>query len=115
MVELLVTIAIIVVLGALSFVALGRIRESARAAVCLNNIKQVTATHILLAQENGGNLVHPWTSTIHGSEQRNWSEFHTILLNEDFGWDEPALRSPPGCVIWINSAAPPPTPARDPE
>ena len=89
-VELLVTIAIIVVLAALSFVGFRRVMESARAATCVNNMKQVATNHVILAQENSGFIVHPWASAPQGSWQRNWSEFHTILLSEDFSWLQPA-------------------------
>lgn len=88
-VELLVTIAIVVVLAALSFFAFRRVQETAGSATCVSNMKQVATTHVLLAQENGGYLVHPWASAPEGGWQRNWSEFHTILLSEDFGWLQP--------------------------
>ena len=88
-VELLITIAIIAVLAALIFIGVGRGRESARAALCVNNMKQIATNHVLLAEENGGFLVHPWASALRGSGIRHWSEFHTILLSEDFGWDQP--------------------------
>ncbi|NNC88161.1 MAG: hypothetical protein HKN82_06835 [Akkermansiaceae bacterium] len=87
--ELLVTIAILIVLSALSFAGFRGLMEAARATTCVNNMKQIAATHIALATENGGYLVHPWTSAVNGSDQRNWSEFHTILLSQDFGWDQP--------------------------
>ncbi len=85
-VELLVTIAIVVLLAALSFSAYRRVRDAAGAATCVNNMKQIASTHVLLAQENGGYLVHPWASAPNGSWQRNWSELHTIVLSEDFSW-----------------------------
>jgi prepilin-type N-terminal cleavage/methylation domain-containing protein/prepilin-type processing-associated H-X9-DG protein len=89
LVELIVTITIIAVLASLSFVALRNVRTSARSATCVNNIKQIIATHNILAQETGGVIVHPWASVIQGSELRNWSEFHTIQLSDDFDWLQP--------------------------
>lgn len=86
LVEMLVTITIIVVLAAVSFVVFRSARVAARAATCVNNIKQIIATHNLLAQDTGGIIVHAWASAVQGSELRNWSEFHTIQLSEDFDW-----------------------------
>jgi prepilin-type N-terminal cleavage/methylation domain-containing protein/prepilin-type processing-associated H-X9-DG protein len=88
LVELLVTITIIVVLAAVSFVVFRSVRASARATTCVNNIKQIITTHNLLTQETGF-IVHPWASAVQGSELRNWSEFHTIELSEDFDWMQP--------------------------
>jgi len=84
-----VVIAIIAVLGALSFALFGRGRDAARSASCVNNIKQVCSTHLALAQENGGFIVHPYRSIVQNGWNRNWAQFHTILLSEDFNWRQP--------------------------
>ena len=89
LVELLVTITITVALASLSIVVLRNVRAAARSATCVNNIKQIVATHNILSQETGGFIVHAWASPVKGSELRNWSEFHTILLSEDFDWLQP--------------------------
>lgn len=89
LIELLVTLTIIVVLAALSFHLFRRARAAAHASTCVNNIKQITATHNILTQETGGVIVHAWASSIQGSGLRNWSEFHTIQLSGDFDWLQP--------------------------
>ncbi|MBI2928008.1 MAG: prepilin-type N-terminal cleavage/methylation domain-containing protein, partial [Verrucomicrobia bacterium] len=57
LVELLVVIAVIAILAALLLPALARAKGAARAAICLNNKKQLALTWVLYAQDNEGRLV----------------------------------------------------------
>ncbi|NLZ06774.1 MAG: prepilin-type N-terminal cleavage/methylation domain-containing protein [Phycisphaerae bacterium] len=58
LIELLVVIAVIALLMALLVPALGRAREHARRAVCLSNLRQLTAAWIAYADQNDGKLVN---------------------------------------------------------
>lgn len=88
LVELLVVIAIIAVLAGFSLVLFKRGREAARAAKCVSNLKQICANQVILSQENGGFIVHPESSAPLGSWKRNWTQFHTIMLSDDFNYQE---------------------------
>jgi len=88
LVESLVVIAIIAVLAGISLVVFRKVQQSAHSAVCLSNMRQVALVHMRLAQENNGAMVHTWKSRPFGSWQRNWSQFHTIFLDEDLDWRE---------------------------
>lgn len=88
-IELLVVIAIIMVLMALIFAFMRRGQDAANATRCMNNVRQIAATHVNLARENNGYIVHPYRSAALGSWNRNWAMYHTILVNEDFGWRQP--------------------------
>lgn len=55
--ELLVTIAVIAILAALIFPALGRARNKALQSVCTSNFKQLMAAWKMYADENNGKLV----------------------------------------------------------
>jgi len=57
LIELLVAIAVIGVLIAIMIPALSRAREQARRAVCLSNLRQLTAAWIAYADQNGDKLV----------------------------------------------------------
>lgn len=69
-IELLVVVAIISILAAMLLPALRLARESARAIVCMNNLKQVGASLILYANDYGGwtpdvyNGTLPWTTVL---------------------------------------------------
>jgi len=58
LIELLVVIAIIAVLMAILMPALNRVKEQGKRAVCLNNMKQLTLTWIMYADENDDRLVN---------------------------------------------------------
>ena len=58
LIELLVVIAIIAILMAILMPALNRVKEQGKRAVCLNNLKQLTLTWIMYADENDDRLVN---------------------------------------------------------
>ena len=56
LVELLVVITIILVLVALSFVGVSRVRSQARGATCISNLRQVGGAILAYATDNNGQL-----------------------------------------------------------
>jgi prepilin-type N-terminal cleavage/methylation domain-containing protein/prepilin-type processing-associated H-X9-DG protein len=61
LIELLVVVAIIAILAAMLLPALSQAREKARAAVCLNNLKQLALATMLYANDNKGYMPHVWS------------------------------------------------------
>jgi prepilin-type N-terminal cleavage/methylation domain-containing protein/prepilin-type processing-associated H-X9-DG protein len=58
LIELLVVIAIIAILLAILMPALSRVKEQGKRAACLSNLKQLTLTWIMYADENDDRLVN---------------------------------------------------------
>jgi len=58
LIELLVVIAIIAILMAILMPALNRVKEQGKRAVCLGNMKQLTLTWIMYADDNDDKLVN---------------------------------------------------------
>ncbi|MDR1281905.1 MAG: type II secretion system GspH family protein [Opitutaceae bacterium] len=56
LVELLTVVAIIGILAAITIPAVGKVRESAYAATCRSNLRQLAIAVRLYAQDHGGNL-----------------------------------------------------------
>lgn len=57
LVELLVVILIVVVLAALTFTGVTRMRQGARTATCMSNVKQVGMALLMHAGDNGNKLI----------------------------------------------------------
>ncbi len=70
LVELLVAIAVVGVLAALVFPTLERSRESARAAACASNLRQLAAAALSYAGEHRGQF--PWGMRIESGEMACW-------------------------------------------
>ena len=77
-IELLVVISIIVVLASLILPVLSRAKGKARAAVCLNSIKQQLTALTIYADDYGGSIVSPITDPI---TQATWN---LVLLNQNY-------------------------------
>ena len=58
LIELLVVIAIIAVLMGILMPALSRVREQGKRATCLSNLKQLTLSWIMYADDNDDKLVN---------------------------------------------------------
>ena len=68
LVELLVVIGIIAALTAILLPALSAARETARRAVCLSNLRQLTAAWLMYAQEHKAISATPRCSPLRATE-----------------------------------------------
>lgn len=73
LIELLTVIAIIGVLAAIIIPLTGRARDSARTALCSSNLRQITQTALLYAQDNRGRL--PATYSTPTGHTRSWWQY----------------------------------------
>lgn len=85
LIELLTVIAIIGILAAILIPVVGRVRESARGAHCVSNMRQIGQAIYLYAQANdgmgppGNNLNAHEVATGGGAGTSEWSTFHGSL------------------------------------
>lgn len=69
LIELLVVIAIIAILASLLLPSLGKAKEAAKNAVCINNLKQLCLSHLNYADDYDGYIV----MALYAPEWGNWS------------------------------------------
>jgi prepilin-type N-terminal cleavage/methylation domain-containing protein/prepilin-type processing-associated H-X9-DG protein len=88
LIELLVVIAIIAVLAALLLPVLGRAKERARLAQCLNNFRQLQSAWQMYANDNADCVAWPWGNGIDGSSGGSWPAWVQGELSYDADhWD----------------------------
>lgn len=83
LIELLASIAILGVLAGLLIPVSGAVRNKARAAQCLSNLRQVGAASLLYLNEHGGRL--PAVSHLHaGGVSYSWTKTLQLYVGPDF-------------------------------
>jgi competence protein ComGC len=77
LIDILVTLAVVVVLISLMLPSLGRVRETAHQVVCRSNVRQVGIGVSLYAQDNFDRLMHTENVTADDGSAKPWD---TIML-----------------------------------
>jgi prepilin-type N-terminal cleavage/methylation domain-containing protein/prepilin-type processing-associated H-X9-DG protein len=79
LIELLIVIAIIAVLTSILMPALRAARENATLAVCLGNLRVLSSSWLVYAEENKGNVVGGHTTPTVGTPNTNNTPYHWVL------------------------------------
>jgi prepilin-type N-terminal cleavage/methylation domain-containing protein len=79
LIELLVVVAIITVLAAMLLPAMNMVKERARHAVCLSNLRQIAIGHLVFASDNKGH--HPFTAV--DPQRHEGTHFGSLRLSAD--------------------------------
>ncbi len=77
LIELIITIAIMMMLAALVFVVIGPVIEKEHQVICLSNLHQIWSGLMLYKADNGGDLpIVPERELINGRYVRDWNIFY---------------------------------------
>lgn len=87
LVELLVVVAIILVLAALTFGFAKFGRQRAQAARCVNNVKQLCAVQMGIVEDTGGYFCTPGWTEIDG-KKRGFAMHFTVFLNDSLNYKD---------------------------
>ena len=83
-IELLIVITIILILAAILFPTVEKIRERARAAVCMNNLKQLGMALILYMDNWDGCLNLTWGEIAYSQPKDFWPNYWPYLLYPNY-------------------------------
>lgn len=96
--ELLVVITIIVVLAAISFSVVGKLREKANSVVCIGNLKQLGSAILTYSSDHGDQLLPLQGIKEDGSRGDIWP---IVLAKAGYLWATPNVGPPPcGKGVW---------------